>query len=300
MYRLVLWGMGKEYNRRVNLLKMYEKSADITIAGIVAKDAPNCLSVDGWNLLKKEELLQSNFDYIIIQSDKYFGEISKEIVELGISQKKVINAKVLDIPYFDWQKYIEIKEKRLTIITNNCMGGMLYNTLGLECISPFKNLWVDPLVLCQKFKDIKGWIHKAPQFKEWQVDIHNGKSYPVGCIDDMVIHFNHDYLWEEAVAKWNRRKEKINLDALFLMIYAENQETIELFSELANSGIKGVCFVSEQFAEYAKANSVYVLKLMPGQKEFYETVNSNVTIEKNGMIYDLLGMVMGEKHYRMA
>mgnify|MGYP003303374952 FL=1 len=66
------------------------------------------------------------------------------------------------------------------------------------------------------------------------------RNYPVVGLGDLTIQFNHYTDFEEAVSIWNRRKERINYDNLFIETTAKDSEEISRFLELPYEN--KVCF----------------------------------------------------------
>ena len=77
------------------------------------------------------------------------------------------------------------------------------------------------------------------QKNEWEPRMH--KYYPVGEIGNVSLHFNHYKTFEDAVKKWNERKQRINWYNLFAVMHTENKEILEQFEELPYG--KKACFV---------------------------------------------------------
>ena len=142
MIKVFIWGMGSIYNKMRNVLNYYEMKKEMLIVGITAKEIPHFKYVDGIEILSYENIKSVNFDYIIVMSDVYFKEIFDEIVKIGISTNQILKYNFLEIPYLNVSEYLDIKKRKITIFSNNCWAGMLYKTLGLECLSPTKNLFI--------------------------------------------------------------------------------------------------------------------------------------------------------------
>lgn len=297
--KLIVWGMGKEYNQHLNMLKCHERDGDIEVIGVTASFVPNYEYIDDWKIINSKDIIHQEFDYILIFSERYLKDIVLEIIQMGIERRKALAGRILDIPYFSWEEYTKIYESNLSIISNNCAGGIICRTLGLECLSPFKNLWVDPMQLCDNYKELPTILRETPIFDRWENDSHSQERCPVGRIHDMRIHFNHDNNWEDAVKKWNDRVTKVNYENLFLMIYAEDEKTVKSFIGLMDQGYKGVCFVPEELVGWSEQVNIYCLRLLEGQKEFYEIVNSSVSGGRNALSYNLLSMLNGEKKLRL-
>ena len=72
-----------------------------------------------------------DFDYCIV-TVLNLDIIKKEALILEIPINKLIPINVLQVPYFDFKKYIHIKETGISILSQNCWGGLCYNHLGYD------------------------------------------------------------------------------------------------------------------------------------------------------------------------
>lgn len=287
-YNVVIYGIGEQYNRNFNILKYYEITGQFNIVGITAKWTPDSLYLDGYNVIPISELHTIQYDYIVVMSDIYFEEIVRELVGGGIERRKIITYRVLQIPHFDFDQYIKLKESNVSIISNNCWGGVIYRTLGLECLSPFKNLSLEEKDYLKLLNNFKYYMGCELQFLEYAYNKNSKKNYPVMLLDDVKVHCNHDTNPEDAVEKWNRRKEKINYNNLFAEMYTENKCTMEQFLKIEGYQNK-LCFVPFETNE----KNVFRLSLYPGQSMFWEAVNSNAGNGANSIVYNSLGLIKG-------
>ena len=55
-YKLILWGLGKEYNSHVMCLKHQESLNEIRINAVTANEIPHYSRIDGWPLIEKEKI----------------------------------------------------------------------------------------------------------------------------------------------------------------------------------------------------------------------------------------------------
>lgn len=287
-YKVVIYGIGEQYNKNYNILKYYELTEQISIVGVTAKWIPNSSYLDGYKLVSLSELHTITYDYIVIMSDIYFDEIVNDLVSREIRRNKLVSYRVLQVPHLDFSSYIELKESRISIISNNCWGGVIYRTLGMECLSPFKNLSLEEEDYLRLLKNFKYYMGCEPRFLKYAYNKNSKKEYPVMLLDDVKLHCNHDTNPEEATEKWNRRKVKINYDNLFVEMYTENRETMEKFLALEEYD-KKVCFVPFQ----TDKQNVLQLSLYPGQSMFWETVNSNAGNGANSIEYGSLQLLLG-------
>lgn len=111
------------------------------------------------------------------------------------------------------QNKLKLIDDNLTIIASNCNGSMILNDLGLQFKSPFVNLFVKPTHFIKYLKRIEYYSKCELTFAR-----NTGKSYPVGILDDIEIHFLHYQNEEEAKDKWNKRTARMNLDRLFVIL----------------------------------------------------------------------------------
>ena len=132
---------------------------------------------------------------------------------------------------------LALKQKDVTILSNFCIGGAIYNDLGLQFLSPTINL----------FFGHHGFIDLVNNLEEYRTaelidtgnsDNFNGKKTPV-CIlrkegfPDVEIHFNHYNSYEEAREKWFSRYDRIVKDKIYLIISAVNDhDLIDEYAEL--------------------------------------------------------------------
>lgn len=135
----------------------------------------------------------------------------------------------------EWQ--LERNRKRLknhdfTIVSNNCVGGIIYHDLGEQFRSPTINLWLTPT-------DFVVFAQHLEYYLSLPIEKTSSKeSYPVGVINGKygVIHiyFQHYNTFDEAVVKWKERTKRINWESIYLICEApfENDQTIEELMKL--------------------------------------------------------------------
>lgn len=118
MQDVIIWGGGKYYRYKADYLhKNYH------ILAIISKGSEE-KEIDGYPVIKKEELYQYSYHKIIIMSDIYLVEIVQEILKLGISADKIIlgvnlpPASPRDILYISEEEQLDIKEDG-TIVWNH-------------------------------------------------------------------------------------------------------------------------------------------------------------------------------------
>lgn len=120
----------------------------------------------------------------------------------------------------------KLKNKSFTLLTNNCLGGVIYHDLGLPFNSPLINLWMYP-------KDFIKFCSNLDYYLSIQIFFikENGINYPVGKLDDITLYFQHYKSEKEANLKWENRKKRINFENMFIVLVEKDGCT---YNDLAN------------------------------------------------------------------
>ena len=209
-YRVLLWGIGKTYNHLQNLIKVYEKLKLFSVVGITANNCPPYKSIDGYKIIKPEDIDAKIFDICIILNDKSFLDIMYYLIDIHkVSENQIVSYKMLQIPNLNISRYLCLKKERMSIFSNNCWGGIVCNRLGIECRSPFKNLFLYDKDYIRFLENPSYYIDINPVYIRDEVDENSKKKYPVLLISDIELHCNHSESVEDAIESWNRRKQKI-------------------------------------------------------------------------------------------
>ena len=158
--------------------------------------------------------------------------ICKEIHEMGYEDKRIIPYRVMGLVGFGFEKYLKLREFPPTIFSPNCWGGITYNTLGLPFNSPFINMFLDHEDYIKFLKNPEYYMNKKLAFIEMRHNEDIDIMYPVIELGDITLFFNHYASYEEAVVKWNKRKERIDWNNIFAMSYDEDMKYIDEFSTL--------------------------------------------------------------------
>lgn len=190
----------------------------------------------------------------------------------------------------------QLKNPDFTIISNNCWGGIIYQSYGLKYTSPTIGCFIMADDYLTFIKDIKKYLKM--QMKEIKpedshsYDIIKNKdnfgTYPIGCLGDVEIHFLHYDSFEEAKEKWERRTKRINYDRILYKYDNQNACTKELLEKFSNLPLKNkVCFISEPCENLN--NTIYI-KASKRYKEIkisYEPFGSSKYININNLLNNL-------------
>lgn len=156
--------------------------------------------------------------------------------------------------HIDIPNRIRLKNKTFSIISSNCLGGLICSNLNIRFNSPTINLLIKPADFVKFLSNLKFYLDC--DVEEIKVQ---GIDYPVGKLGggDVLLHFVHYKSFEEAKQKWNTRKQRINFDNIFVIMAQRNGCTYEDLKAFDKLEFKNkVVFTAK---EYPEINSAYVL-----------------------------------------
>ena len=157
-------------------------------------------------------------------------------------------------------KSLMIKNKEITIISNNCFAGMFYKHYGLRFNSPTIGLFIrsqEYIKFLQYLPEILegGYILTEKQTDvKWPVgNIHTGRSNV-----DIEINFMHYTSFEEAARKWNYRLKRVDLKRLIIFFMQTpffSQKDLDVFKTITY-GTKVFAYDSAVLGEVALENVI--------------------------------------------
>ena len=116
-----------------------------------------------------------------------------------------------------------VKNKDFSIISNNCWAGRVYQYLDMPYLSPTAGLYFFAPDYIKFVKNLKGYLDTplefiSPEESKYFEELKNRNQLtkPIGRLGDVEIVFLHYSTKEEALEKWNRRKERVNFEHIIL------------------------------------------------------------------------------------
>lgn len=122
------------------------------------------------------------------------------------------------------QMKTQLRERDFSIISQNCIGGVLYHDMGLPFLSPTVNLYFTAPDFVRFVLNLEHYLDIEPVMT-WD------ETYPVGYLDDIAIHFMHYETCAEARQAWNRRKVRINKEKILILCTDMEEFTEEIFAQ---------------------------------------------------------------------
>lgn len=124
----------------------------------------------------------------------------------------------------------KLKYDDFTIISNNCWGGMIYESYNLPKESPTVGLFFMASDYIKFLSDIHGYLEQnlsfidpnESKYKDFLETDPRFGSYPIGKLKDIEIMFLHYHSEEEAKEKWERRCKRVNWNRLLVKFNDQN------------------------------------------------------------------------------
>lgn len=175
------------------------------------------------------------------------------VKKIVLKLNSILSAKSKEIYTNLYQKKLrkKLKNKNVSIICSNCIGGIIYHRLGMQFLSPTINLYIN------QSDFIKFAINLKEYLQESLIFIETEHSFPVAKLGDITIHFNHYKSEADARDSWEKRKKRINYQNLFVIMYDKDGVSKEDLRKLKNINCKGICVISN--SEYSDLS--YVVKI---------------------------------------
>lgn len=133
-----------------------------------------------------------------------------------------------------------------TILSSNCIGGIIYHELGCNFLSPTINLRFDS-------KDFIKFILNLDYYLTQELVFFQGEEdCPHAYLGDIVVYFVHYRSESEARDKWEQRKKRIRSDNVYVILNdcdgVSHEDMLEL--EKNKCGYKQILtFTSKQFKD---------------------------------------------------
>ena len=178
-----------------------------------------------------------------------------------------------------------IKNHNFSILSSNCIGGVMYNLLGYRFNSPTINTYINNPDFCKFCSDLDYYLSQDLVFFD-----DENFNYPVAYLGSeekrIKIQFVHYKTQNEAIEKWEERKRRIFKNNLYIILNDGNglsADDIKLLNKCICKRV--IIFTSEKKPEIVSSFQIKSLKkdkdavfvqlkrdffsgLRPWQKEF--------------------------------
>lgn len=116
-----------------------------------------------------------------------------------------------------------LSNKDITVISSNCLGGVVLHHLRLRFNSPFVNLYIEAEDYVKLLESFDYYIDKQIE----DITSANG-TYPVGLLGgEIKLHFLHYKTFEDASACWYKRCKRIDKERFYVIMVERDGCTLE-------------------------------------------------------------------------
>ena len=102
------------------------------------------------------------------------------------------------------------KKQELTVISQNCIGAVFTHDMGQLFKTPTVNLYFPGA-------DFIKFVNGLERYLKAELKLSWGEEYPLGMLDDVVIHFVHYDNCQQAREAWERRKARVDTSKLLVL-----------------------------------------------------------------------------------
>ena len=182
-----------------------------------------------------------------------------------------------------------LKNKSVSIVSNNCIGGILYHDLGLKFNSPTINTLIYGDEFIEFINNLKEYIDCELVYDE------TSKEYPIGILSSIDkksihIHFLHNNTFEEAKSNWDRRKGRIDYNNLFIIYEHFNKFDNSIIEEFDKINYPKVVFTHRKFKNIKSSKYIFACRKEKGFGTITKFKNK-LSGKRNIYAYDIIKQI---------
>ena len=298
--RIVVWGSFTDYERYRPIFRLEEWKGNIQIVAVMFLDEDIVTQVDGYPVIRVEELKQFPVDYIIGLGNGLENDMQHVLLLVNISQEHFIPGRVLLLPDFDFERYLKVRESHISIISDNCWGGFTYHALGMRFESPFINLFVELDDFAKLACHLQEYLKLPVEFMGTAINENLKLEYPIGRLGDIELYFNHYRSFAEADEIWQKRLGRLNKNNILVKMSIETEAQLEGFREIPyrKLGFSKIPCEDADVIDFSKmVDSEYMKERF--KNEFFTLVNFQANSNSEELrYYDTLKLLLGEADYK--
>ena len=117
------------------------------------------------------------------------------------------------------KKSKKLINNNITLMSNNCTGGVILHDLSLRFNSPTINLNIHPKEFINFVNNLRDYMRcELEEIHETSVDFPVGRLSLPNVGEDVYVEFMHYSSFIHAKEKWEERKDRINWNNVFVLL----------------------------------------------------------------------------------
>ena len=185
----------------------------------------------------------------------------------ALELKQGINKKIIQ-PIRLYKRRNRFKDRAMSIISANCIGGGICHDFGWRFLSPTINLFMMPA-------DYLTFCENLDQCLTLPIVPKLSSGYPVGEMElpsgtKIEFHFVHYKTFEEANFKWKERCKRVDKNKILLLFTDQNGCTIDDIKRFDKLPYQKILFVGN---EQYKSLYDYTVYVKPQKDEVKKGIN---------------------------
>lgn len=158
-----------------------------------------------------------------------------------------------------------IKNKDFTIISNNCWGGIVYQSYNLPYNSPTVGMYIMPDDYIKFISNLEYYLNldlkfiqpSESKYYNYFKENSNIPNHPIGLLDDVELMLLHYHSEKEAYEKWMKRCKRVNMNKLIVKFNDQNGCKYNHIIEFDNVDFKNKIFFSTNYHDSIKSE-IYI------------------------------------------
>ncbi len=185
-----------------------------------------------------------------------------------------------------------LKNQNFAIVSNNCWGGQIYLWLKKPFNTPFVGLFLYGPCYLKLVKNIDYYLKQKLEFVDYSRYPDRKKTYPVGVLDDIEIHFTHYKNEKEALEKWTRRTVR------FLSVRRENMRYMICDRERVTKGLiedfnSIVTQNKVSFAAFECSDNTHIRVYQRPKNSSFQSPNGKQLFKLSFLYFDIIQWLNG-------
>ena len=211
----------------------------VNILGVV-ESTP--MPINKLNTIDKSEIAALDYDLILVTGhDVDIAPILAEADELGLDANKIVLDRTVCVPGFTPARYKELRNSKLSILSDGWWAGIAYHRFGLPELSPTVGMYTSEENFINFLPEARWHLKKDLHFERTEYNADFGINFPVFWLDGTQWFMNSFSNDADALEAWNSRKDKINWDNVLVTMHTSSRAVLERFDCLPYP--KKACFV---------------------------------------------------------